>query len=69
MNYYITTNEDKQNEMDFFYHCNMFEYNQDFEQVFWKIDVALLEYENLDNDVYLCEIDYYKFLLLLCLLI
>ena len=51
--------------MDFYYHCNMFEYNQDFKQVFWKIDDALLQYQVLHIDVYLCEIDYYKFLLLL----
>ena len=32
--YYKNTIDDMQNEMDFFSHCNMFEYNHDFEQVF-----------------------------------
>ena len=48
--------DDKQIEKDFFYHCNEFEYNHDFELFFWKSDDALLEY------VILYEKDYYKFL-------
>ena len=61
MDYYINTIDDMQNEKNFFYHCNEFEYNQDFEQVLWKSDDALLEYEVLGNIVFLYEIDYYKF--------
>ena len=30
----MNTNDDMQNEKDFLYHCNVFEYNQDFEIVF-----------------------------------
>ena len=48
----MNTIDDLQNEMDFFYHCNEFEYNHDFE----KIDGALLGY------VVLYEKNYYKFL-------
>ena len=48
MVHYINTIDDMQNEKDFFYHCNMFVNNHD----------ALLAYEVLDSDVYLCEIDY-----------
>ena len=47
MDYYMNTIGNMQNEMDFFYHCKKFEYNQDFE----KIDDALLEYVVLDSNV------------------
>ena len=52
-----------QNEMDFFYHCNEFDYNHDFVEIFKKSEDALLVFVNLDSDVCLYEIDYYKFLL------
>ena len=39
----------------------------DFVIVLWKNDDALLKYEVLDNNVCLCEKDYYKFLFLVCL--
>ena len=48
--------DDMQNEMDFSYHYNEFEYNQDYVIFFWKIDEATMEYEVL------FEKDYYKFL-------
>ena len=32
--YYKITIDDTQNEMNFFYHCNMFEYIHHIEQVF-----------------------------------
>ena len=59
MDFYINTIEDMQKEKDFFYHCKKFEFNHDFEKIFRKIDDALLEYEVLDSDVYLCEKDYF----------
>ena len=55
----MNTIDDMQNEKDFFYLCNMFEYNQDFE----KIDDALLEFDVLNNNICLSLIGYYKFLL------
>ena len=33
----MNTIGDKQNEMNFFYHCNEFEYNYDFVTFFGKI--------------------------------
>ena len=45
-----------QNEMDFYNHCNEFEYNHDFVIFLWKIDGALLVY------IVLFGKDYYKFL-------
>ena len=45
-----------QNEKDYFGHCKKFAYENDFEQVFWKIVDALLEYEVLESNVCLCEI-------------
>ena len=56
-----------QNEMDFSGHYNEFEYNHDYKKVFWKIDDAMEVHLIWDDNVYLCEIDYYKFLLLVCL--
>ena len=34
VDYFINTIDDMQNEKDFFHDCNVFEYIQDFEQVF-----------------------------------
>ena len=65
VDYYMNTIDDMQNERDFFYHCNEFEYNHDFEQVFWKNDGTFLVFVLLDNNVYLHEIYYYKLLLLI----
>ena len=42
-----------QNEKDFFYHCKKFEYNQDFVTFSVKIFSDALEYEVLDNIIYL----------------
>ena len=42
-NYYTNTIGDMQNEKNFYDHCNVFEYNHDFEQVFLKNDDVLLE--------------------------
>ena len=58
---YINTISDMQKEKKFFYHCRKFDYNHDFEQDFWNIDDAILEYKILDSNVYICEIDYHKF--------
>ena len=33
VDYYTNTIGDMQNEMYFFYHCNKFEYNHDYEKV------------------------------------
>ena len=52
-----------QNGKDFFFYCNVFEYIQDFEQVFEKSDDAFLVYKVSDSIVYLYEIDYHNFLL------
>ena len=62
VNFYMNTIVGMQNEKDFFYHCNEFEYNRDFEPVFGKIDDALLVYLVLSNNACLYEIDYCKFL-------
>ena len=51
VDYYMNTIGDMQNEMDFSYHCNEFEYNHDFEQVFQQIYDALLEYVVLGSNV------------------
>ena len=51
MDYYIKINYEKKNEMDFSYHCKIFEYNHDFEIVSWRSDDTLLEYEVLDSNV------------------
>ena len=67
MDYYINPIYDMQNEKDFFYHCNVFLHNHDFGKVFRKSDDVLLVFVILDNNVYLYEKDYYKFLLLVCL--
>ena len=34
MDYYMNTIDDMRNEMDFYGHYKMFEYNHDFEKVF-----------------------------------
>ena len=47
-----------QNEKDYPNLCKKFEYYQDFVEVFWKSDDALLKYEVLDNNVCLYGIDY-----------
>ena len=47
-----------QNEMNFFDHCNVIEYNHDFVIIFKKIDNDTLEYEVLDSNVYSYLIDY-----------
>ena len=44
-----------QNEMDFYGHCNEFEYNHDFEQFFLKIVFDPLVYVVLDSIVYLFD--------------
>ena len=62
VDYYMNTFDDMQSEMDFFYHGNDFEHNQDFEHVFWKSDDAILEYAVLGSNVCLIEIDCIKFL-------
>ena len=49
MDYYKNTIDDMPNEMDFFYHCKKFEYNNDFEE----IDDDTLEF------IVLYEKDYY----------
>ena len=67
MDYYINTNDDMQNDKDFFYHYNVFEYIQDFQIVFWKSDDALVVFVILDNNVYLYFEVYYKFSLLVYL--
>ena len=67
MDYYKNTIDDMQNEKDFLNYYNVFEYFHDFEKVFLKIVDALLVYEVWDNNVCLYEIDYYKFLLSVCL--
>ena len=56
-----------QNEKDHLDHYKVFEHNHDFETLFGKIDNALLVKDVLDNIVFLHLIDYYKFLLLVCL--
>ena len=58
----MNTIDDMQNEKEFFYHYNVLEYFQDFEIGFWKSDDTLLVFVILDNNVYLNEIVYYKFL-------
>ena len=52
-----------QNKMNFYGYCNEIVYNHDFEIVLVEIFFDTLEYEVLDNNVCLYEIDYYKFLL------
>ena len=52
---------DMQNEMDFYGHYNVFEYNHDFEQFFYKIDDVMEMCLILGDNVYLYEIDYYKY--------
>ena len=54
---------DMRNEMEYFYYHNEFEYNHDFDIVLWKNDDVLLVFVSLVSNVYLFEIDYYKFLL------
>ena len=56
-----------QNGMDFYGHCNKFEYNHDFLKFLLNIDDAMEVNLILGENVYLYEIDYYKFLLLVCL--
>ena len=63
MDYHINTIGDRQNEMDFFYHCIEFEYNHDFEQSLVEIFYDTLGYDVLDSNVYLYEIDYLELLL------
>ena len=60
--YYMNTIGDMQNEKDFFYRCNEFEYNHDFVIFLWKIDDDLLVFGVLSSNVYLYEIEYFKFL-------
>ena len=57
----MNTIDDMQNEIDFFYHCNMFEYNLYFVTFFGKIVYDTLGYEVLDSSVCLYEKDYYRF--------
>ena len=58
---------DMQNENYFYDHCNEFEYNHDFLKFLWKIDDVMEVHLIWDDNVYLFLIDYYKFLLLVCL--
>ena len=44
--------------MDFFYHCNEFEYIHGFVNFSGKSDDSLLVYQVLDNNVCLYEIEY-----------
>ena len=48
---YTNTIGGMQNGMDFFYHCKKFEYIHDFEQSFWNIVDALLEFGVLGSNV------------------
>ena len=59
--YYINTIYDMQNEKDCLNYYNEFEHIQRFEKLFKKSDDALLVFVILDKNVYLFEIDYYKF--------
>ena len=56
------------NEMYFFYHCNEFDYIHEFVNFLVEIFYDTLEYDVLDNNIYLYLIDLNKFLLLVCLL-
>ena len=61
MNYYSNTFDDMGKENVFFYHYNVFEYNHDFETFFKESDDAISVFVVLDNNVYLYEIECYKY--------
>ena len=61
VNYYSNTFDDMEKEKFFFYHYNVFEYNDDFETFFKESDDAISVFVVLDNNVYLYEIEYYKY--------
>ena len=50
VDYYINTIGDMQSEMDFVYHCNEFEYNQDFVIFLVEFFYDTLEFDVLNND-------------------
>ena len=50
MEFYINTVDDMRNEKDFFYHCNEFEHNLDFEIVFSKSDDELWVFDVSNNN-------------------
>ena len=53
--------DDMQNEMDFSYHYNECEYNQDFVRLLVEFFYYTLEIDVLNNNICLYWIDYYKF--------
>ena len=63
----MNTIDDMQNEKYFYNHYNEFEYNHDFLKFLWKIDDVMEVHLIWDDNVYLCEIDYLEFLLLVYL--
>ena len=63
----MNTIDDMQNEMDFFYHCNEFEYNLDFVIFLVEVFNDTLEIDVLNNNICLYLIDYYKISLLVYL--
>ena len=55
---------DMQSEKDYFYHYNVYVHNHDFEKVFQRFADALLEFDVLDNKLFLYIVGVNKFLLL-----
>ena len=64
----MNTIDDMQNEMDFFYHCNEFEFNLDYVKFLVEFFYDALEFGVLNNNLCLYLIDYQKLLLLVYLI-
>ena len=64
MEYYVNTIDDMQNEIDFFYHRQIFYYIPYFVKFLVELFYDTFGYDVLKNNLFLYEIDYSKFLLL-----
>ena len=68
VDYYINTIDDMRIEMDFFYHCIVFEYIHGSVVFLVELFSDTFEFDVLNNNICLYLMDYYNFILLVYLI-